>query len=528
MKKILSLMLCMAMLLSTFFVFASCGGGGGNDDEINYDIDLTQKPDLNVLMPNSGKSIDAVNSSPNALLIEQLTGYKATYTQLPAADAAKVLNTELMDKKPYDVMKLTKDQFSDLVNQDLLVDITDALSVFAPDLLANISEESWEVVTVDGRIYGIPERASSDNIENPIILNYDLLLTLNLDVPETLDELTAVLKAMTEHLGKPALTFDRYTPLVHAISGAFGIHSFWQEYEVDGEKQVLFYMNAPRYDEYVEYMSGLYAAGYIDQEVPTLTSADATTRFVNGFNETAQGAKAGAFAGSLWSVPAIVTGLQSNGVISANEASGTLDNHLCYVRSIKENASDDEKVYRSSGYTYITAIPYYMAENAGYALDWMNSKIKDTETDDNFRQMVLGEEGVHWSYSPNEGYFPIDPKFQEKDDASYYMTGSNENKYTEYWKARVRKQPELFRAWSELMEDADEVGVYNIVDFTPPIEEYTENRQKMEEYAQDQFFIMLKEGTKNLNDYLEKLNGLQGGKNATDAINDWYKNVYTK
>ncbi len=528
MKKILSLILCMTMLLSALCAFASCGGGKGNDDEINYDIDLTQKPELKILMPNSGKSVDAVNNSPNALLIEQLTGYKATYTQLPAADAAKVLNTELMDKKPYDVMKLTKDQFSDLVNQDLLVDITDALEVFAPDILANISEESWEVVTVDGRIYGIPERASSDNIENPVILNYDLLLTLNLDVPETLDEFTAVLKAMTEHLGKPALTFDRYTPLVHAISGAFGIHSFWQEYDVNGEKKVLFYMNAPRYAEYVEYMQGLYSAGYIDQEVPTLTSADATTRFVNGFNATAQGAKAGAFAGSLWSVPAIVTGLQSNGIISANEASGTLDNHLCYVRALKENASDEEKVYRSSGYTYITAIPYYMAENAGYALDWMNSKIKDTETEDNFRQMVLGEEGVHWNYSPSEGYFPIDPKFQEKDDASYYMTGSNENKYTEYWKARVRKQPELFRAWSELMEDADEVGVYNIVDFTPPIEDYTENRQKMEEYAQDQFFIMLKEGTKNLNEYLTKLNGLQGGQKATDAINDWYKNVYTK
>ena len=50
----------------------------------------------------------------------------------------------------------------------------------------------------------------------------------------------------------------------------------------------------------------------------------------------------------------------------------------------------------------------------------------------------------------------------------------------------------------------------------------------MEEYAQDQFFIMLKEGTKNLAEYLNKLNTLQGGKEATDAINDWYKNVYVK
>ena len=78
------------------------------------------------------------------------------------------------------------------------------------------------------------------------------------------------------------------------------------------------------------------------------------------------------------------------------------------------------------------------------------------------------------------------------------------------------------------MDNADAVGVYNIVDFTPPIEEYSANRQKMEEYAQDQFFIMLKEGTKNLAEYLNKLNTLQGGKEATDAINEWYKNVYTK
>ncbi|MBO7196148.1 MAG: extracellular solute-binding protein [Clostridia bacterium] len=528
MKKILSLILCVAMLASGILALSACNrGNGGNDSEyeINMELDLSTKPELKVLMPNSGKNIEAVNSNSNATLIEQLTGYKVTYTQLPAADSSKTLNTELMDKKDYNAMKLTKDQFSDLVNQDLLVDITDALTVYGPDLLANISDESWEVVTVDGRIYGVPERASSDNIENPIVLNYDLMLELNLDEPETLDDFTNVLKAMTEHLGKPALTFDKYTPLVYSISAAFGIYSFWQEYEVDGKTEVRFYMNAPRYDEYVAYMHDLYSKGYIDVEVSTNTAADATTRFVNGFT-SAQGAKAGAFACSLWTVPAIVTGLQSNGVISATEASDGLDNYLYYVRALKENAGDTEKVYRSSGYTYITAIPYYMAENAGYAIDWMNSKIKDTAEEDNFRQIVLGQEDVHWYQDTNGNYFPMDPAFAEKDDASYYMTGSNEKKYTEYWKARVRKQAELFRAWSELMTDADKVGVYNIVDFTPPIEDYNSNRSAMEEYAQNQFYIMLKDGTGKLNDYITQLNGNNGGTKATQAINEWYNNVY--
>ena len=44
----------------------------------------------------------------------------------------------------------------------------------------------------------------------------------------------------------------------------------------------------------------------------------------------------------------------------------------------------------------------------------------------------------------------------------------------------------------------------------------------------EEIFSMLREGTVNMNEYLSKLNGFQGGTKATNAINDWYKNVYTK
>ena len=72
------------------------------------------------------------------------------------------------------------------------------------------------------------------------------------------------------------------------------------------------------------------------------------------------------------------------------------------------------------------------------------------------------------------------------------------------------------------MEDADDVGVHNLADFTPPIEDYNSNRAYMEEYAQDQFYIMMKEGTGNMAEYLNSLNTLHGGDKATKAINEWY------
>ena len=87
----------------------------------------------------------------------------------------------------------------------------------------------------------------------------------------------------------------------------------------------------------------------------------------------------------------------------------------------------------------------------------------------------------------------------------------------------MRKQPELFRAWSLLMTDADAVGVHNITDFTPPIADYNASRSAIEEYAQDQMYIMMKDGTGKLAEYLTKLNGQQGCAKATEAVNAWYQ-----
>lgn len=512
--KLLAMLLCIAMAAS---VLVACSGGENeNSYKINYDIDLSQKPTLNVLMPNSGKDIKEVNEADTATLIEQITGYHVNYTQLPAKDSATVLNNELMDKRDYQIIKLTKDQFADLVKDDMLVDITDALETFAPDMLAAISPESWDVVTVDGRIYGIPERASSDNIENVIVFNQDMLNEYNLDMPTTLDEFENVLKVLTEKIGKPALTFNKDKTLIYTISAAFGIYADWQEYEIDGKSEVRHYSDAPRYKEYVEYMHSLYQKGYIDQEVSSNDDAKCITKFASG--------KAAAFAGTVWNVSAIVSSMQAQGTITALEAANTLDNYLGYLRALKENADDDEKIYRSSGYTYITAIPFYQAEKAGYALDWMNSKIKDTDDAHNFRRIVLGEENVHWTYSAGSGYLPIVENFAEKDDASYYMTGSNEKVYTQYWLARVRKQPELFRAWSILMDNADEVGVYNIADFTPPIEEYNKYRSAMELEAQNCFYSMMANGTSKYDEHANTIAEIKGGTKATNAINEWYKN----
>ncbi len=512
-KKLFCGIMACAMAISSF---AACSGSD-DEYEVNFDIDLSQKIDLNVLMPNSGYDISVVNSDNNAALIQELTGYKVNYSQLPASDASSSLNLQMIDRTQYHAMKLTAAQFADLVAQDVLLPLDGAIDKFGPVLKEVISEESWDVVTVDGKIYGIPEKASSDNIENPIVLRQDWVNNLiskniiDFSIPTSATEFKTLLQAIKTEYNITPLTFDCNQTLIYPISAAFGIYSEWQEYEVDGKKQVLFYMQAPRYQEYVNYMADLYANGLIAQDAQTKDSATAIQEFGSG--------KAGAVATSLWSVSAIVETMVSNKIITEaqSKASGGVPDQLLYLRSL------GDKVYRTSGYTYITAIPFYMAENAGYAIDWMNSKLTDTEEKHIFREIVIGEENVHWTYDSRNGYQPMTENFAEKDLASYYLTGSNELVYTEYWLARVRKIPEMYRAWDELMTDADDVGVYSVSDALPPMEEYSSVRATIETYAQTQFFIMMKEGTGSFATYLTKFQA-DGGSKASAAINNWYSN----
>ncbi len=505
MKAIFSFSLCAVVAVGV----CACGGNKG-ETEINLEIDLSQKPTLSVLMPNSGYDVAYINDDENAKEVERVTGYKVKYDQLPAVDATARLNMLMTNGDKFDAMKLTSAQFADMVALDALLDITPAIEKFGPVLKEVISPESWATVTIDGKIYGIPERSSSDNIQYPIVFRQDWLDELNLRIPTTTDELYTTLKAIKTAKNVNVLTFDMYTPVVWAIAAGFGIYADWQEYTVNGKTEVRYYMDAPTYPDYVQYMAKLYDEGLIDTEVPTQDSATAIQKFTGG--------KAGAISTSIWSISSIVSGL-----VSGPQANSTQENLLGYLRALK-NQDGKEYANRLGGCSYVTCIPFYMASNAGYVIDWINAKLTDTDEAHNFRDIVIGREGYHWTYNASEGYIPLSEHFAEKDTASYYLTGSNEKVYTQYWLARVRKQAELYRVWSLMMRNADEVGVYDVLDFAPPLAEYARVRSTIELYSQDQFFVMMArdKGTGKLGEYLTKWRS-DGGTVATNEINKWYR-----
>ena len=201
-NKLILIFLVFVMLSVSAF---GCGKKTENGGVIPLDIDLNNKPQMNVLLQATGFTNDQVNSDPNAKLIDELTGYKTTYAQLPATEDISSVNLALVNRSPYNVMRVTKTQYNALLANDALLDIKPALEKFGKDMLADINEYSWGVVTKGDGIYGIPEGGApikgQENVTDCIVFRKDLLWENGLDVPSTRDEFTEILRFFKQKYG---------------------------------------------------------------------------------------------------------------------------------------------------------------------------------------------------------------------------------------------------------------------------------------------------------------------------------------
>ena len=75
MKKLLSIVLLIAMLCTSVVALTACPDDT-TDSDINMDIDLSQKINLNVLIPSSGKKIEEINNNISILLATLRTKVK--------------------------------------------------------------------------------------------------------------------------------------------------------------------------------------------------------------------------------------------------------------------------------------------------------------------------------------------------------------------------------------------------------------------------------------------------------------------
>jgi putative aldouronate transport system substrate-binding protein len=458
------------------------------------------KPELRAL---SIWQKDDYNTYPVAKVIEEKTGYKVKYDMLPADKSEDKLNLLISSAEPYDAITIggNKALYADYAKKGALVDLGPLIDKYGPNIKASVSQESFDAVKVDGKIYAIPMRAVEFS-STSLMVRKDWVDKLGMQMPTTIDEFTALLKAFKEKDPggngdkNAAMTIKGDTPLIENLVGAFGMPNSWSA--LDG-KLVPRPLH-PGFKDYLTYVADLYKQGLLDKEFAVNKDATMKEKFTSG--------KAGVIALNWADIPTIGDALNKN----------FPDAKFAYLPILK-GKDGKAGLNANSGFDRITFIPK-ASKNPEEAIKWMNAKLEK----DTFREIAIGVEGKHYTLKDGQ-YTPILPIFtDERNQANNYLTGVDEKNYPIYWQARVQKDARLFEGWSYLnkvmpatMRIADPLGV------APVLPTFSKENAQLNQLTND-FAVKVivgEEPVASVDTFATKYKSA-GGDASYKEVNDWY------
>ena len=123
---------------------------------------------------------------------EELTGIHVEHNILTYDQSKQTLVVSGQAQEGPDCIHMLGEWVPDMVAMGLIEDITDEVKAWED--YDKFPQSTWDVATVDGRIYGIPSVAST----RVLVYREDLLQAAGLEVPETWEELREAAKALTQ------------------------------------------------------------------------------------------------------------------------------------------------------------------------------------------------------------------------------------------------------------------------------------------------------------------------------------------
>lgn len=547
-KKALALTLTAAMAIGTL---AGCGSSSGTaettvkettqaaatESTASAETESTAAKSLadydkvdtfNAYMMGAGITDEEFNNLEQAKLFEEKTGYKVNYTQIPDTDTQTAIQNAFMLKEDFQYMLVSKDTFFMLLAAGALAPITEYVegSEYLKD---QISEVGWDLVTKDGEIYGVPQRAAKNCAALGLAYRADWLKDYNEANPE--DQIDAPseengysmcvsdFRKMLEYFntrvakGGHALGIGNGVTCMTEILPAFGVYQKWME--TDGTVQ--FMTEQPGFEEYAEYMTGLYDDGLVYYQA---TSND--TGVIAAF----QSEMAGVVEAAHWEAYTLETVSAPEG----EDLSQYTDDNIGYISALvpDDNKGDASavRVWSGQGYNSICVLPSYnTAEQSAAVVDWMDKKLEP----ELYRESVIGVEGETYTVENGE-YYPILPEFNDRMGyADKLISGNREEDNSKYWLARTRKTAAQDKLFSTINYNVDNTGIKNSVDMMSTNDAYDNYFSKANTDVSDQLVLMLFNSAEAFD--LQKVHDIwvaDNGDDITNSITEWYNSWGSK
>lgn len=210
---------------------------------------------------------------------QRLTGIELELVH-PTADYQQKLQADLTAGVEYDLVYTNKDTMDFMVDQEILVDLTDKINESA--ILSNptvIPTAEWDMISYDGHFYSVFNKFEGSRM---LTMRGDWFEKLGLPIPSTLDELYDTFVAMRD--GDPTGTGSK--PLGFSATGtydfqpffsAFGLHNGYNIAE-DGTRSIDYASESaiPAY----EFMAKLFEEGLFDPNFATQDMAAVRNQFM--------------------------------------------------------------------------------------------------------------------------------------------------------------------------------------------------------------------------------------------------------
>ena len=392
--------LLVLLLVVAVIGFASCGKGPDEvdkaTDNINWDVDLSKPITINAMYPATG--IAGFGADDSSKIIEQQTGYKTKYSELSEANADNDVSNIFLNQEKYHTIKLTEAQYHPNAKEGTLLDLTPLLKntesgrlLYA---LIDLMDYGWDAVKykkADGTdgIYAVPDFGYCVMEDSAFVWNVDHLKKVgyvNADgtvkIPSTLGEFTDALTKLQQLFGQ---SNESYRALsipgsnwsnINTLMSAFDVPN---EFYLDNNGNIQLYIYDNGIIKYATYMHKLRNAGIISKNWQNTDQASAIASFAN--------ANSSCTAIAYWWVESLVNSVVAKGNLATdagvtNDYQTVHDEVICWNTRIRGDGTEGSSVQEKARYiggeagvSYYTGIPYYMAEDAVYIIDYLAKKM---------------------------------------------------------------------------------------------------------------------------------------------------------
>ncbi len=511
MKKLLTSTLAFTVLLS---VAVGSTASASIQKQAPVNLAAQKAPATNVTLKNliTAKTTD-FNTLPLKKVVEEMTGYKIVWEYLPSQNPMDKLNLIMASQEDYDlIMAGDQAKVMDFAANGALVDINKYMNL-APNLKKVMDEDSYtrNSFTLKGGLYaiGMP-KISLDGLGEVTSLPFirkDWLDALSLKMPTTVDEFTEVLKAFKNYnngTGNKTIPLTLYGNSIVAginssdfLAGAFGLPNAWNE--KDGK--LVYKATDPRFKEYLAYLKSLYKDGLLDAEFPANKEANIIEKYTTGLS--------GVTYLAYWNCPQIYTAMKTT----------QPKQETAFVAPLTGPKGDRAVGTSLGGFDRIAYIPA-VSKKVEHVMKYIDIKLNP----DNFKKIVLGDEGVHYTVKDNQ-YWPILPKFfDERNEGNDYTTGRLSNYWT-LWTCRAKKDLNQWNSW-QFMNQNDDIKKVNIVSEVakaPAFPETSKNAQSLNQLLLDKCVkIIAGSDTVDSFDTFLKDWRAAGGDAMVKEYNDWW------